>query len=337
MELIGQYRNGNYTVRLYDDGTKVRETSENSFIPEFPESMDLKITDQCDMGCPFCHENSTPQGTHGDILNLPFLETLKPHTEIAIGGGNPLSHPDLIPFLRRLRRLDLIPNITVNQKHFLENVPLLLDLTAQRLIYGLGVSYTGGPVGELIPALLRFPNAVLHVINGVVSVKDLRAFSGCDFKLLILGYKTFRRGKSYFDDSWVRVSSRYSELFRYLGVLLNDHWFSAVSFDNLAIRQLGVRRLMTDEQWQKFYMGDDGQFTMYIDAVHREYAVSSTVATRYPLEPDIQTMFQTVRESRSSHGRKDSLRHPAARCGRLVQRLHQGPWRSPPLKQEKPH
>ena len=302
MELVGHYRNGNYTVRLYDDGTKVRETDGDSFIPEFPESMDLKITDRCDMGCPFCHENSTPTGAHGDILDLPFLETLHPYTEIAIGGGTPLSHPDLIPCLRKLRRLDLIPNITVNQKHFLENVPLLLELTGQRLIYGLGVSYTGGPVGELIPALQRFPNAVLHVINGIVSVKELRAFSGCDFKLLILGYKPFRRGESYLEARINMVFPHHWDLYRELDSILRDGWFSAVSFDNLAIRQLGVSRRMTGEQWQKFYMGDDGQYTLYIDAVRSEYAVSSTATTRYPLEPDIRTMFQTVRESRCPHG-----------------------------------
>lgn len=74
MKLLGIYKNGNYRVRIYDDGTKVRETidpNDNKFIAEFPESIDLKITNRCDMGCKMCHENSTIDGAHGDI-NLSF-------------------------------------------------------------------------------------------------------------------------------------------------------------------------------------------------------------------------------------------------------------------------
>ena len=44
-KLIACYQNGNYTVTLYDDGTKVKETEEEAFIPRFPDSIDLKITD----------------------------------------------------------------------------------------------------------------------------------------------------------------------------------------------------------------------------------------------------------------------------------------------------
>ncbi len=298
MELVGHYRNGNYTVRLYDDGTKVRETDGDSFIPEFPESMDLKITDRCDMGCPFCHENSTPTGDHGDILDLPFLETLHPYTEIAIGGGNPLSHPDLVPFLEKLKSLNLIPNITVNQKHFLENLPLLHDLTDRKLIYGLGVSYvTNGREEALRKAMQEFPNAVLHVIAGIVDPDDLQSLAGHVLKLLVLGYKPFRRGSTLYNILGGTINSYVDALKDVLPEILRDHWFKAVSFDNLAIRQLDVKSLMTDEQWERFYMGDDGQYTMYIDAVRGEYAASSTSTTRYPLEPDIRTMFQTVRSS----------------------------------------
>ena len=52
-----QYRNGNHTVKLYSDGTKVKETidpNDDHFTYEFPESFDLKITDYCDAGCLYC-------------------------------------------------------------------------------------------------------------------------------------------------------------------------------------------------------------------------------------------------------------------------------------------
>ena len=115
MKLLGMYRNGNFTTTLFSDGTKIRETKEDEFVPDFAESMDVKITNQCDMGCPFCHENSTINGKHGDILNEKFINTLHPYQEVAIGGGDVTSHPDLIPFLRKLKERKIIANITVNQ------------------------------------------------------------------------------------------------------------------------------------------------------------------------------------------------------------------------------
>ena len=62
MNLIGKYQNGNYTVSLYDDGTKVRENDLDFFDADFPESMDLKITNRCNMNCPMCHEDSKCDG-----------------------------------------------------------------------------------------------------------------------------------------------------------------------------------------------------------------------------------------------------------------------------------
>ena len=68
-----------------------------------------------------------------------------------------------------------------------------------------------------------------------------------------------------------------------------------VSFDNLALKQLPVREQMSDEDWEKFYMGDDGQFTMYIDAVKREFAKNSTSTERWPITGDIAEMFGVVK------------------------------------------
>ena len=54
MSIIGRYKNGNYQVTIFSDGTKIRETDDDKFIPAFSESCDLKITDKCDGGCAFC-------------------------------------------------------------------------------------------------------------------------------------------------------------------------------------------------------------------------------------------------------------------------------------------
>lgn len=289
MKLLGKYVNGNYNVLIFDDGTKIRENDLDSLIPDKPESMDLKITNSCDLMCKFCHENSTPDGLHADILNMKFLDTLLPFTELAIGGGNPLSHPDLIPFLHLCKERKLIPNMTVNQYHFLKSQELIKKLVDEKLIYGLGVSLTT-PTDKFIELIKNYPNAVIHIINGVQPISDIKKLYDNDLKLLILGYKLFRRGKDYYGDA---VESCKKEFYDELPELIKH--FTVVSFDNLALTQLECKRLLSDNDWNKYYMGDDGEFTMFIDAVNKTFSRSSTSVERFPLEDDIKIMFDKIR------------------------------------------
>lgn len=294
MNILGRYKNGNYMVTILDDGTKIRSNNLDCFIPEKPESMDVKITNCCDMGCPMCHEDSKPDGNHGSILDVPFFDTLNPYTEIAIGGGNPLSHPDLIPFLEQLKSKKLIPSMTVNQVHFMDNLDLIQELVDKELIYGIGISLLS-PNGKFMSAVSRFPNAVIHVINGVVPLIYLKQLAHKGFKILILGYKEFRRGDVMYASEHDIIESHKRTLYKNLPTIINDNWFEVVSFDNLAIKQLDPKRLMSDEKWNEFYMGDDGNFTMYIDLVNQEFAQSSVSTERHPIMDNIKDMFEKIK------------------------------------------
>lgn len=292
MKLLGSYQNGNYRTAIYSDGTKIRETEDDAFIADFPENIDIKITNQCDMGCPMCHEDSKPDGNHGDIMNAKFIDTLRPYTELAIGGGNALAHPDLVPFLKKLRDKHIIANLTVNQTHFMQNKEFLMTLTKQKLIYGLGVSLNKAS-REFIDAIKCFDNAVIQVINGLITYGELEILADNDLKMLILGYKEFRRGKEfkarnpYIENNQIGLKESLKDLIPR---------FKVVSFDNLAIEQLDVKSLMTEEQWNEFYMGDDGNFTMYIDMVTETFAKNSIAALdkRYALLDTIDDMFHVV-------------------------------------------
>lgn len=289
MKCIGTYKNGNYNVTVFDDGTKIRRTEDDHWAPERPESMDLKITNDCDMNCPFCHEDSHINGKHGDIMNMKFLETLMPFTELAIGGGNPLAHPDLIPFLRKCKDLKLIPSMTVNQIHFMKNQDLIKQLVDEQLIFGLGVSLVLVN-SKFIETVKQYPNAVIHIINGVQSLIDIKKLYDHNLKILILGYKEFRRGNDFYSEN---VEKTKDEFYNELPNMVNH--FKVVSFDNLATKQLECKRLVSEEEWQMRYMGDDGQFTMYIDAVKEEFAKSSTSPIRFTLTNDIVEMFNVIK------------------------------------------
>ena len=291
--MIGTFKNGNFRTTIFEDGTKIRFTNEDIFIPSRPENIDIKITNYCDAGCPYCHEDSTVNGIHGDVMNSSLFDTIEPYTELAIGGGNPLSHPDLIPFLEKLKEKKVIANITVNQKHFMQNVSFLKDLTKKKLIWGLGVSLIKPDI-DFIQTIKMFPNAVIHVIAGVVTLEQLEKLSDNGLKILILGYKEFRRGEEYYQEYSDTVNKNIAELKEALSTLIEK--FKVVSFDNLAIEQLAVKNLMSENEWNEFYMGDDGKFTMYIDMVNKQFARSSTSKVRYDLKPTIDEMFRTVKE-----------------------------------------
>lgn len=306
MSILGQYQNGNYSVKILSDGTKIRENDLDFFDAEFPESMDIKITNACDMGCPMCHEDARPDGKHGNILNLPFLDSLHEFTELAIGGGNPLSHPNFIPFLHLLKERKLIANVTVNEVHFLKNIPFLLELTEQGFIYGLGISYTGGDresTYRFADEASKFPNAVIHIINGIVSMEQMSWLSerNRELKILILGYKDFRRGADHHVKVGQIVDNKMHDMYEYLPQIITNGWFKTVSFDNLAIFQLDVKRLMSEEEWKIFYMGDDGRdgelssASMYVDAVSGQFARNSCSTERFPVTKNITEMFQFLK------------------------------------------
>lgn len=277
-KLLSKYRNGNYNVAIFDDGTKIRYNDLDCLIPEFVESMDMKISNYCPFGCPMCHEKSSEDGEYGKILHHPFIKTLHSGTELALGGGAVTYHPDLIPFLEELKEQGVLPSITINQREWEETkIDYLIN---NQLIYGLGVSFTNVD-DEVWDKILSYPNAVVHLIAGYHSRDVFEYFANKGAKILILGYKNWGRGKDYFKNYSNQIMVRTRELKEILPTLFTR--CKVVSFDNLSIKQLDIRAVIGEQKWKEFYMGDDGQYTMYVDMVKQECAKSSTSPDRFPL------------------------------------------------------
>lgn len=300
------YINGNYRVSIdLETGTKVRETLDPNaveFIPSTVESFDLKITNKCTgTNCVFCHENSVPNGKQGDLFASSFLDKLHPYTEIAIGGGNPLEHPDLYKFLQLCKERKFIPSMTVNQIHFEKNFDFIKKLVDEKLIYGLGVSLNNVNK-NFVDRLKEIPNAVVHIINGLVSKEQLEQLRDLGVrKVLILGYKIFRRGEALYSRESERIEAKESALKKLLPQILKEKWFEVISFDNLALKQLDVRSLLSEEEWNQFYMGDDGldgeqtSASMFVDLVERKFAKNSCSKERFELLPTVEEMYNILK------------------------------------------
>ena len=305
------YNNGNYTVSInIFNGTKIRQNNLDFFEPDTEESMDIKITNKCggeagyaNPKCAMCHEGSGPLGKHGDILSTSFLDNLHPYCELAIGGGNPLQHPDLDKFLEKCKERRHIPNMTVNQRHFLQEFDRVKKLCQDRLIFGLGISLTE-VTPELIEKVKQIPTAVIHVINGLITEDQLNKLKHNGLKILVLGYKQVRRGQKLYEKASEQIEQRKSMLKQLLPTIINEGWFQVISFDNLALKQLDVRSHMTDDEWNQFYMGDDGldgeqtSSSMFIDMVERKFAKNSCAPMdeRYDLMDTAEDMFNFLRK-----------------------------------------
>lgn len=296
---LGRYKNGNYTVTIFSDGTKVRLTKENEFKPAFSENCDVKITDKCSVGCPFCYEGCTASGSHADLLSpavLNMIESLHPYTEFAIN-GNDMDHPQLMRFLTLLRAKKVVTNITVNQSQFIDNYQYIKDLQDNGLIYGIGVSYNKSDL-NCIAAAKNLKNVVFHTIAGVTTPDMYVELVNSRAKILVLGYKNLQRGVTFKESNAESIEKNIEWIKNNFDALVEHA--AVVSFDNLALDQIDVKSHLTEEEWDRFYMGDDGEFTFYIDLVKMQFSQNSVAEERYPIEnKNIDEMFNHIQSKRN--------------------------------------
>jgi len=309
-ELLHAYKNGNVNVEIYEDGTKIREWSDDETPwAEYPESADVKITNFCNLGsgsgglgiCRYCHEQSNTLGKHADLSVIEKIwSTQKPGTEMAIGGGNPLSHPDIKSFLTMLKSYGVISNVTMNVLHMKEYASMIKEFQEEKLIYGLGISYRGLSSLKQLPDDIEYKNVVMHMILGVHTLDDCKAViawgkaRNIKPKILLLGFKQYGNGATYYNpalqailDTW--KDTYLKEIFKNNGII--------VSFDNLALEQLDLKNQISKDMWDECYMGQDGSSTMYIDAVKQECARTSTSMERFKFDDseDIRDLFAKVK------------------------------------------
>lgn len=290
-KILGTYENGNYTVMLLSDGTKIRFNNKATMKADFPESIDMKISNRCNEGCPMCHEQSVPDG---ELANLehPILNSLHPYTELALGGGNVLEHPYLFPFLSRMKDQRVICNMTLHLDHFLIAESFIKWLQEEGYIHGVGISVNKVIDQDTIDKIKSVPNTVVHTIAGIMSMDGYKALYDNTIKLLILGYKYYGRGKEYIKHDG-GIMGRIADLHDNLMDMMPH--FNLISFDNLALDQLRVKDLVDKETWESCYMGDDGEATMYVDLVKEQFAKSS-VSPRIDINSNkIEDLFNQVR------------------------------------------
>lgn len=168
------YLNTGRTIRIPLD-TKLPITE-----LQYPEFLDIKITNWCDAGCHHCYQNSTRKETHYSNVTdklRKFFDSIPegqlPY-QIAYGGGEPTAHPEFIEILELTKEYGISPNFTTNGTNVVNWSCNKLEKVAS-LVGGVAVSMHGH-LKEIPLKAVRILNAfniptnTHHIISNAVSI-----------------------------------------------------------------------------------------------------------------------------------------------------------------------
>ena len=272
--------NKDFIFQKSENGNKIRfslDSNEVTNKSSFPELVDLKITEYCDYGCKFCYQSSTKEGSHASFENVEKSIKMLAASgvlEIAIGGGEPTQHPDLLKILQLIKSFNMSACFTTKNFDIQEHPDYLEILKASNSIafscnsiaeiekieniknemINLGLSYESRPkiYIQMIPELMSDENFE----KALKYVSDMY-----NTPVTLLGYKDFGFGEKYLP------KNRFS----------NSGWIKTVKeFSDKHNIQFGIDSVLVSK-WKKelieecvdplALVGEEGKYSCYLDSV----------------------------------------------------------------------
>ena len=99
--------------------------NENPEMGPWPELADISISNYCTNECEYCYRSSNPEGKQISVKDYDFLldqltnDKYGSVFQVALGGGEPLLHPDFSEILKITKeKFNIIPNYTTSGKFF---------------------------------------------------------------------------------------------------------------------------------------------------------------------------------------------------------------------------
>ena len=93
---------------------------ENPYYAPWPELADISISNHCSKICNFCYHGSKQDNSFISIDDYLFILSSLKHPrwgnvfQVAIGGGEPLEHPNFIEIIESTIEYGIVPNFTTN-------------------------------------------------------------------------------------------------------------------------------------------------------------------------------------------------------------------------------
>ncbi|MFW6002140.1 MAG: radical SAM protein [archaeon] len=276
-------------------GTKIKFTfndnAEEHIKSEKPELVDLKITDYCGKGCNYCYQDSTVKGKHADIQKIiDIILNLNNNgnvLEIALGGGEPFSHPNFWDIAKYISSLDInlgvstrdiswafeLKKLFETDKHEFYNRVNSLTSVAFSIDNKEDIQISYYPLSDVLNKRMPFYfNNMIYFqyVLGSNSIEDFEEIikeikninndpldrNDCKAVLTLLGWKHTGRGTKgpkYNNDDWVDLIQKYRP--SHVGI---DTCVSKYYEEEIRDKIPNVNLLMYTEE---------GKHSMYIDAV----------------------------------------------------------------------
>ena len=93
---------------------------DNPTFAPVPELVDISISNHCSKGCGFCYRDSKPDNSFMSINDYKYVLNSLKHPkygnvfQVALGGGEPLEHPDFLEIINLTKQFNIVPNFTTN-------------------------------------------------------------------------------------------------------------------------------------------------------------------------------------------------------------------------------
>lgn len=295
-------KNGNYYIlygEMFDKKEKIRLQVDSipDMIPEYPELVDMKITNACEHKCPFCYMASTPKGKHANAWDVyRTVNKFKAKTEFALGGGNVLLHPEFCEIVRHISDNNHIANITIRYDDVNTiNNDKKIKKAIVKYVSGIGLSVQKASdvdvAKDFINEMLELGKHVsLHIIPEMIGIEETKKIL---HKMDIINAKQAEQ-KDEFDANYYWAPNRCKVLFLGLkqsGRAKNlEH--KLLTADDLHELQEASRYqfnvdtsfINTYNDWfeenysdsEEFFLTrHEGEYSMFIDAVKMQAFTSS--------------------------------------------------------------
>lgn len=265
---------------------------------EVPELVDMSIGNHCTTGCKYCYRGSLPGlGWASEAIIVELCRNLYSMgtEEIALGGGDPMQHPEIDSIVSKVRATDSLKKlyVTTRELDWLSNAERVTLHSNHVTAWGVSVDNLSGTkraIEAFKKAGVSRSRLTLQIVVGAVGEKVIREIlsylSKLDYKdhpkILLLGYKNTGFGNQM-------VPKPVSPT-----ILKGDSAWN-VGIDTALAKEW--KSWLEVNAWKGSYHTQDGGFSCFIDAQKmRLYSSSFDQSEGFPIEFNLKGKYLSVPE-----------------------------------------